>query len=117
MIIHLIEKKATFAQMREMMQSLESYVKLAVDVEKKILAGGGALHADCESVLLENGSSQKDVWGADWIPVLNVVTYESLINIRPGQQNYSMELADSDLRKKIEQIVRDLLEGVNHEEH
>jgi len=102
--------------MSEMMESLESYVKIAVDIEKKTLAGGGTLHADCESVLLENGSIQRDIWGADWIPFLNAVTYESLINIRPSQQNFTMEVADPDLRNKIEKIVLDLLGGVDYEE-
>lgn len=117
MAIHLIREKASVDQMIDMMKSLETYVKVAVDVENNILAGGGTLHADCESVLLENGSNQLDVWGADWIPFLNVVTYESLINIRPSQQNFTMELTDQDLRKKIEQIIRDLMEGVDYEEH
>ncbi len=35
--------------MSEMMVVLGSYIKLAVDVERSILAGGGELHADCES--------------------------------------------------------------------
>lgn len=65
MNVLLIQEKATQEQMISMLQSLESYIKLAVDVEKTILAGGGTLHADCESVLLENGSKQVDVWGAD----------------------------------------------------
>lgn len=58
-------------------------MKLAVDLERGILAGGGALHADCEAALLEDGSRQEDVWGADWIPGAQQVTFESLINIRP----------------------------------
>ena len=93
-----------------MSESLGSYIKLAVDVERKILAGGGELHADCEDVLLENESKQKDVWGADWIPSVHELTFESLINIRPGQNNFTMELADPELRAAIEVIVRNLLE-------
>ena len=42
--------------MQEMLEMLETYVKLAVDIERGILAGGGAMHADCEAVLLEDGS-------------------------------------------------------------
>ncbi len=94
MPIHLITEKATVEQMSEMLQALESYVKLAVDIEQKILAGGGTLHSDCESVLLENGSKQENVWGADWITFVEAVTFESLINIRPSQNNFAMELAN-----------------------
>jgi hypothetical protein len=42
--------------MEEMLQVLGTYIKLAVDLERGILAGGGVLHADCEAVLLEDGS-------------------------------------------------------------
>ena len=115
MKIHLLEKKSTSEQMRAMLESLESYIKLAVDIETKVLAGGGILHADCEAVLLENGSKQENVWGADWLPFTQEVTFESLINIRPRQNNFGLEIEDEDLRNKIEKIVRDLMEGVDYE--
>jgi len=37
----------TTSQVSEMLQTLGSYVKLAVDVERELVAGGGELHADC----------------------------------------------------------------------
>ena len=114
-MIHLIKKQATSEQLSEMLESLENYVKLAVDVERKILAGGGILHADCEAVLLEDDSRQEDVWGADWLPFSQEVTFESLINIRPRQNNFGLEIEDENLREKIEKIVRNLMEGVNYE--
>ncbi len=87
-----------------------NFIKLAVDVKHEILAGGGELHSDCEQALLEDGSQQVDVWGADWQPESRNVTFESIINIRPQQQNFSMEVQDLTLRNKIEKIVRELLE-------
>ena len=88
---------------------LETYVKLAVDVEREILAGGGAMHADCEAVLLEDGSQQEFIWGADWNPESQEVTFESLINIRPRQNNRSLELQDPNLRAEVEKVARNLL--------
>jgi hypothetical protein len=98
--------------MSEMLEQLENYVKLAVDVRRGILAGGGALHADCEAVLLENGSVQEDVWGADWIPATQEVTYESLINLRPGQGNLAMAVQSRELRAQIAEVVKRLLGGI-----
>lgn len=114
-MIHIIRHRASPTQMQDMLQALGSYVKLAVDVRRRILAGGGALHADCESILLEDGSQQIDVWGADWIPGTQEVTYESLINIRPRQGNRGLELRDPALREQVASIVRELLQGVPHE--
>ena len=86
-MIHVIQGKATDEQVRKMLAALQTYIKLAVDVRRRVIAGGGALHADCEAVLLEDGSRQTDVWGADWLPVSHEVKFESLINIRPKQSN------------------------------
>lgn len=111
-MIHLIRSRATKEQMDEMLQTLGGYVKLAVDIQRGILAGGGVLHADCEAVLLEDGSGQKDVWGADWNPATQEVTYESLINIRPRQNNRSMKILDPDRRERVSEIASRLLGDV-----
>ena len=50
MMINIIRKPATLQLIQEMLQDLETYIKLAVDIERRILAGGGTLHADCEAV-------------------------------------------------------------------
>ena len=111
-MINLIQERATKEQLEEMLEILSSYIKLAVDIERGILAGGGELHADCEAVLLENGSNQVDIWGADWYPFTQEVGYESLINIRPRQNNRSMEIQDPMIREQVAQIVQQLLGGV-----
>lgn len=111
-MIYIIREKAAKQQIQEMMEMLQTYIKLAVDVERGILAGGGAMHADCEAVLLEDGSQQEFIWGADWNPGTQEVTFESLINIRPRQNNRSLELQDPNLRAQVEQITRKLLGSV-----
>lgn len=109
-MICLLKEKVTKEQVAEMLRSLGEYIKLAVDIERKTLAGGGVLHADCEAVLLEDGSLQENVWGADWIPSTHEVTFESLINIRPRRHNLSMEVKDEHVRRRIEEIVRYIFE-------
>jgi len=104
-MIYIIREKATPAQINEMLEMLKSYIKLAVDINRKILAGGGAMHADCEAILLDDGSQQEFIWGADWDPIAQQVTFESLINIRPRQNNPSMEILDSTIRETVEEIV------------
>jgi len=106
-MIHIITERVIPQQMQEMCEELKTYIKLAVDVRRHIIAGGGALHADCQAVLLEDGSDQTDIWGADWIPESREVRFESLINIRPKQGNRSMAIADAALRSAIESIVRE----------
>jgi hypothetical protein len=70
-------------KIREMLEELKTYIKLAVDVERSLLVGGAEYHADCEEVLLEDGSRQADIWGADWYPASKKVDFVAFINIRP----------------------------------
>lgn len=110
-MILIIREPATEEQINQMADIFDGVlIKLAVDVTHEILAGGGALHADCEQALLDDGSQQEDIWGADWYPDLKKVGFASLINIRPRQQNLSFEIQDAGLRQKVETIVRALLE-------
>lgn len=111
-MIHLIRSRATRQQLDEMLGTLRVYVKVAVDTRLGILAGGGALHADCEAVLIDNGSRQEDVWGADWIPETQQIQFEALINIRPRQNNPAMGILDRSIRDRIRDIVHGLLGGV-----
>ena len=104
---YVIRNRANSKQRKEMLDALGSYIKLAVDVKRKVIAGGGILHADCEAALLADGSKQEDIWGADWIPKSLEVRFEALINIRPRQNNRSMTIEDPKLRKQIEEIVKE----------
>jgi len=111
-MIHIIRSRATKQQMEEMLQTLSTYIKLAVDIQRGILAGGGVLHADCESALLEDGSNQEDIWGADWNPFSQQVTFEALINIRPRQNNPSLDILDLTIRKRVAEITHQLLRNI-----
>ena len=67
-MIRILRAPASPEQIEERLQPLSAYVQRAVDVERGVLAGGGGMHAGCESALLEDGSAQDDIWGADWAP-------------------------------------------------
>lgn len=108
-MIHIIRTRATKSQINEMLEAQGFYIKLAVDIERSILAGDGELHADCEAVLLEDGSRQENIWGASWNPLTQEVFYESLVNIRPRQNNRAMEILDPAIRKQVAQITQELL--------
>ncbi len=111
MKIHLLRDRATPEQINDMLQELQTYIKLAVDLERQVLAGGGEWHADREQLLLSDGSRQEDVWGADGLPKEKVVRCEALINIRPHRNNRSMTIQDPTLRKRVEKVVRFIFEG------
>ena len=111
MRLHLLRERPSLEQLQDLLEAQGSYIKLAVDIARGVLAGGGEeYHADCEEILLEDGSRQEDIWGADWYPESGVVTFGALINIRPRQANRSMEIQDPTVRTRVEGIVRRVFE-------
>lgn len=111
-MIHVLKSQAAPAQIQEMLQQYEGTIKIVVDVRRRIVSGGGEMHADCESVLLDDGSEQDDLWGANWYPGERRIEFESLINIRPRLGNRSILIQDENLRKQVETITREILGGV-----
>jgi len=87
-------------------------MKIVVDVGQGILAIDADMHADLEQLLLENGSSLQDLWGANIYPFNERnerLEFTSFINIRPSQGNRSMEIGDESLKLQIEEIITRLL--------
>ena len=90
----------------------EDMVKYVVDVRRGIAAVGGEMHADAELLLLEDGSEQADLWGANYWPGRGregCAEYTSLINIRPADGNRSMEIQDPLIRERVREITSALL--------
>jgi uncharacterized protein DUF5674 len=87
-------------------------VKAVVDVEKRVMAVGGELHADEEALLLEQGSLQRHLWGINLYPEHDgddFVEFDSMINLRPSQGNRSRGVDDPDIREAIVAIVHELV--------
>lgn len=90
----------------------EDMVKYVVDVATGAAAVGGEMHADAEEVLLEAGSRQADLWGANYYPGRGregCAEFTSLINIRPAQGNPSMEIQDPVVRERVRAITFELI--------
>ncbi|OGE78343.1 MAG: hypothetical protein A2751_03495 [Candidatus Doudnabacteria bacterium RIFCSPHIGHO2_01_FULL_46_14] len=88
-------------------------VKIVVDLEKGIMAAGGELHADEEAILLDHGSKQNDLWGANIYinePRDSWLVYDSMINLRPSQGNLLRTVQSSEIRDKITQVVNKLIQ-------
>ena len=89
--------------------SWEGIVKLVVDVEKEILSIGCELHIDCMERLLADNSHPKNLWGANIYPADKKIDFVSLINIRPADNNRSMEIKIPEIKEKVESIIKKLL--------
>jgi hypothetical protein len=108
-MILLLKRRANSVQIEQMLEEYQNMIKIAVDIRRDILAGGGEMHADCEQFLLQDGSEQDDLWGANWYPGEQRVEFEALMNIRPRLGNRSMIIQDENIRCKVEAIARQIL--------
>jgi len=87
----------------------EPLVKGVVDVYHKLLVVDAEMHVDEEQLLLERGSKQADLWGINLWPgqygTDEFIEFDSMINIRPWQNNRSRSVDDNELRETIAEIV------------
>lgn len=88
----------------------DNTIKAAVDIKRGLLAVDSPMHYDCEQLLIEDGSSQFDIWGInlylDEDNIDDMVEFDSMINIRPAQGNRSRSVEDLSLQAKIKTVVR-----------
>jgi len=102
--------KADLASMQE--NFFGDMVKAVVDVRREVIAVDAELHADLERFLLEQGSSQSDLWGINLYPELggdDFIEFDSLINIRPYQDNPGRYVFSPDVRESIKEVVGKLI--------
>lgn len=104
----LVERRIDPATLRRLVERhFEDMVKYVVDVARGLAAVGGELHADEEALLLENGSLQEDLWGANYYPGRGrdeCIEFTSLINIRPAQGNRGMTIEDPSLCERVREL-------------
>lgn len=84
-------------------------VKGVVDVDKELVAIDAELHADLEAFLLEKGSLQENLWGINLYPEIegdDFLEFDSMINIRPSQNNRSRGVDSEEIRNKISEIIK-----------
>lgn len=105
----LVTSKINEGDLKRVAEDLEGYVKVVIDIEKEILTAGGTRHVEGEQLLLEQGSRQENLWGGGIDLETKEIDFDSMINIRPGQDNPSREVLSKEIRIKMEEISRKLL--------
>jgi hypothetical protein len=109
----LIDKAISKEELKALAEKLfGDMIKGVVDIEQGIMAIGGELHADEEAFLLARDSTQEHLWGINLYPdreLNEMIEFDSMINIRPRQNNRSRGVDDPTVREKITKIVRELV--------
>lgn len=101
----VLDGKISIGQLSALEENLYGdMIKAVADVRNNLLAVDAELHSDLERLLLENGSEQEDLWGFNIYPDMqgeDFIEFDSLINIRPRQNNRSHDVEDAEVRRQI----------------
>ncbi|PIQ80244.1 MAG: hypothetical protein COV79_01480 [Parcubacteria group bacterium CG11_big_fil_rev_8_21_14_0_20_41_14] len=108
--MQLLNQTITQSELNKIAQSrFGNLVKAVVDLEKKIMVVDAEMHADEEQLLLQQGSNQSSLWGINLYPdkfgTSEFVEFDSMINLRPGQNNLTRGVADEKIRNQILAVV------------
>jgi hypothetical protein len=105
----ILEAPVPLAELRQLSERFFSgLVKAVVDIKLRVMAIDAELHADLEALLLQNGSEQRNLWGINLYPTESAdrfIEYDSMINVRPSQNNRSRGVENEDIRQRITEIV------------
>lgn len=104
----IITKSEPFSkdEISKVKEFFEVYIKTVIDIEKRVCSAGCDRHFDSEQVLLQNGSSQRDIWGGGIDLETKIIDFNSFINIRPVDNNTSNEIQNEDIRKTYEELTK-----------
>ena len=112
--MQILTEKISREQLKELASNtFVDMIKCVADVNRGLLAVDAELHADLESMLLENGSEQKNLWGFNLYPDEtgdDFIEFDSLINIRAWQGNRSRDVENESVRKQIKELVSKFVE-------
>jgi len=107
--MQLVQTTITRAELREMgKKMMRGLVKAVVDVEQGLLVVDAPMHVDQELFLLEQGSLQEHLWGINLYPDQKgdeFIEFDSMINIRPADNNLTRGVDDPALRERIKALV------------
>ena len=107
--MQILERPVSREELKAIAQNtFGDMVKCVADIRRGLLAIDADLHADLEALLLQNGSSQEDLWGFNlWVEEEgeDFIEFDSLINIRSWQNNPSRDILNPEVRDSIKSIV------------
>jgi hypothetical protein len=108
-----VKNKISINELREMAKKMDGeLVKAVVDIEKGVMVVDAEMHVDEEAFLLDHEAKQKNLWGINLYPDKpqdQFIEFDSMINIRPWQDNRSRHVNDPTVRRKIIKIVDSLV--------
>ncbi len=111
--MRIVRDKIALDELRKIAEKTpDCFVKVVVDVESNIMALDVFMHVDAETILLQEGCLQENLWGINIYPYKSMqdwIEFYSTINLKPLSGNTSRWVEDKEVREKIKKIVNALV--------
>ena len=105
----ILENHTTHAELKQLAANIFGHmIKAVIDIRTEAIAVDAELHSDLEALLLQKGSKQRDLWGINFYPDMegdDFIEFDSMINVRPSQNNRTRGVESVEIRNKIIRIV------------
>ncbi len=102
----------TKQEVKKLRELFDVYIKTVIDVKNKICSAGADRHSESEEILLNQGSSQSDLWGGGIDLETKIIDCNSFINVRPVDNNTSNEIQEPVARKEFEDLTKYFFKAV-----
>lgn len=110
MAVVVVKNKLSKKDLDQALEDYSNYIKITIDIVREIVAIGGEYHADAEDILIkEHNCKQKDIWGGGYNTDTKAFETGAMINMRPFDENSSMEILESETRSKFLEIAKKAL--------
>ena len=111
-MIITVSKPYSAEEIQQLKEQFEVYIKTVIDLEKKICSAGMDRHFEGEQALLEQGSTQNNIWGGGVDLETKEIDFNSFINIRPKDNNTKNEIQSEKIRKKYKELTEYFFQAI-----
>lgn len=94
----------TTEEIEQLKEQFDVYIKTVIDIKKKVCSAGMDRHFEGEQILIAEGSRQNDIWGGGVDLETKEIDYNSLINIRPNDNNTKNDILSEAIRDQYKKL-------------
>lgn len=95
----------TSLQIKQLGEEYEIYIKVVIDLSKKICSAGANMHSDSQAQLLSSDSDIANIWGGGINLETKDIDVTSFINDKPEQHNDDVDIQDEVIKQAFIQEV------------
>jgi len=96
----------TKEEIKKIEVELFPYIKTVIDLDLKICCAGAKMHFEEEAILIKSGSKQSNLWGGGIDLETKTIAFDSMINLRPNDENLSNEILSPTLRSEFDELTK-----------